>query len=143
MIQLMSRAGNFSCARAGEFHGPRLPAAATPSAVRPALCRKPRRSTGELLLIPCSCWLREPSLREPSLREPSLREPWRATIRSVRRGQPDPEALLERISIQEVCQCDVLRHKPGGMDQDALVVALAAPFRARDQLLDFGMELFA
>src|SRR3979490_2581379 len=133
MIQLMSRAGNFSCARAGEFHGPRLPAPATPSAVRPALCRNPRRSTRELLLIPCSCWLREPSLREP----------WRATIRSVRRGQPDPEALLERISIQEVCQCDVLRHNPGGMDQDALIVALPARLLARDQFLDFGMELFA
>src|SRR6476646_9274618 len=126
MIQLMSRAGNFSSALAEDAHGARLPAAATPIAVSPALRRKRRRSTRKLLLIPCSCWLSEPS---------------RVTIRSVRRGQPDAEALLERISIQEVCQCDVLRHKPGGVDQDALIIALAALLPARNQLLDLRVKL--
>src|SRR3954451_13899667 len=128
MIQLMSRAGNFSSAVADEAHGPRPPAADAPRTVRPALRRNPRRSTRELLLIPCSCRLREPS---------------RVTIRSVRRGQPDPEALLERIPIQEVCQCNVLRDKARGVDQDALIVALPALLRADDQLLDLRMELLA
>src|SRR5499427_3016072 len=58
-------------------------------------------------------------------------------------GQPGPETLVERISIQEVCQRDVLRDEAGGMDQNPLVIALAALLRARYQLVDLAMELRA
>src|ERR1043166_6258414 len=37
----------------------------------------------------------------------------------------------------------VLRYQPGRMDQNALVVALAARLGAGDQLLDLGVQLFA
>src|SRR2546430_267093 len=58
-------------------------------------------------------------------------------------GQPRPETLVERISIQEVCQRDVLRYKAGSMDQNSLVIALAALLLARYQLVDLAMELLA
>src|SRR5215472_483196 len=56
-------------------------------------------------------------------------------------GQPRPETLVERISIQKVCQRDVLRDETGGMDQNSLVIALAALLLARYQVVDLAMEL--
>ena len=67
-------------------------------------------------------------------RHDPLSAPWAARC---------PRPFLERIPIQEVCQCNVLRHKARGVDQDALIVALPALLRADDQLLDFRVELLA
>src|SRR5215831_5646172 len=58
-------------------------------------------------------------------------------------GQPCPETLVERISIQEVCQRDVLRDETGGVDQNSLVIALATLLLARYQLVDLAVELLA
>src|SRR5262249_17747166 len=117
MIQLTSREGKTSCARTETPGTPRPPAAAAPSARRPALRKTSRPPIPELSLIPRSS--------------------------SLRPGQPQPHAPFERISIQEVCQCDVLRHKPRRMDQDALIVTLAARFRTGDELLDLGVQRVA
>src|SRR5712691_11472271 len=117
MIQLMSRAGNFSCAEAPNG----APAAAAASAPLPALIRRSRRSIRELLLM---LMLPLRGRRAPSMR----------------RRQPDPQALVERMTIQEVCQRHVLRHKPGGVDQNPLVVALPALLCAGDQLVDFAVK---
>src|SRR6202171_4490483 len=128
MIQLTSRAGNFSCARANEPSCPTLPAAVTPSAAFPALTRKSRRSIHELpLMLVLLSDQRCPACSRPSMR----------------RRQPDPEAPVERIAIQEVCQRNVLRHKAGGMDQNPLVIALPTGLRARHQLVNFAVKLLA
>src|SRR5262249_4682167 len=58
-------------------------------------------------------------------------------------GQPRPETLVERISIQKVCQRDVLRDEASGMDQNSLVIALATLLLARYQVVDLAMELRA
>src|SRR5262245_41302539 len=58
-------------------------------------------------------------------------------------GQPRPETLVERISIQKVCQRDVLRDEAGGMDQNSLVIALATLLLAQYQVVDLAMELRA
>src|SRR5262245_39338639 len=110
MIQFTSREGKTSCARSETPGTPRPPAAAAPSARRPALRNTSRRPIRELPLISRSS--------------------------SLRPGQPQPHAPLECLLIQEVCQRDVLRHKPRRMDQDALIVALPARFRAGDELVD-------
>src|SRR5262249_17755605 len=117
MIQLTSRAGNFSCPCAPE---PRMVPAAKPTAALPAFIRTMRRSIPKLLLMPCS-----------------------GSTESVRRRQPNSQALFERTSIQEVCQRHVLRHKASGVDEDALIVVLAALLRAGDELVDLGVELVA
>src|SRR5215510_8054413 len=114
MIQLTSREGKTSCARTETPGTPRPPAAAAPSARRPALRKTSRRPIRELPFISRSS--------------------------SLRPGQPQPHAPFERISIQEVCQRDVLRHKPRGVDEDALIVALPARRRARDELVNFGVQ---
>src|SRR5262249_53012362 len=119
MIQLMSRAGNVSCARAADVNSPRLAAAATPSAAPPALRKKPRRSIRIVLLISSSL------------------------SSSARPRQPQAEPFVERTSIQKVCQRHVLRHETGGVDQNPLVVALAALLRARHQFMDLAMQLLA
>src|SRR5688572_17621221 len=61
----------------------------------------------------------------------------------MRRRQPNPESLLERITIQEMCQSDVLRDKPGRMNEYALIVALASLLLTGRQLMDFCVELLA
>src|SRR5215470_510137 len=115
MIQPTSRAGNFSSPNAAE---PSMPPAAKPSAALPALVRTMRRSIPDLLLMPKLL-----------------------STKSMRRRQPNPQALFERTAVQEVCQRHVLRHKPGGVDEDALIIALAALFRAGHELVDFAVEL--
>src|SRR5262252_10348782 len=114
MIQLTSRAGNFSCPRAPE---PRTVPAAKPTTALPAFIRTMRRSIPKLLLMPRS-----------------------GSTESMRRRQPNPQPLLERMPIQEVCQRHILRHKPGGVDEDALIVTLAAHLRACDELVDLGIQ---
>src|SRR6266540_4787764 len=61
----------------------------------------------------------------------------------ARRRQPDAAAFLERAAIEEMRQRDVLRDQAGGVDQDALVVALAALLLSGHHLVDLGMELLA
>src|SRR6516164_3405303 len=125
MIQLMSRAGNLSCARAGRLNCATLPAAATPSAAPPALRKKhaDRSATCQ------SCGAPSAGPRCASC--------------AACPGQPCSETLVERTSIQEVCQCDVLRHEARGVNQNPLVVALAALLLARYQLVDLAIKLFA
>src|SRR5262249_46367505 len=69
-------------------------------------------------------------------------------LRSSRRGgqaswQPKAQALLERASIQEVGERDVLRDDPRGVDENSLLIAFAAFLRARDQFVDLGIKLLA
>src|SRR5258705_12622140 len=128
MIQLMSRAGNFSCARAEEGNCPTLAPAAAPSAAAPALPKKPRRSIRSLLMSPSSLL----SLAGPGCARSS------ACL-----GQPHPQALVERSSIQEVCQRDILRYQAGGVDQNPLVIALPAFLLARNQLVDLALKIVA
>src|SRR5262249_57104559 len=83
----------------------------------------------------------------------STRGPWNnrpneisLSLRSSRRRgqvfwQPKPQALLERASIQEVGERDVLRDEPRGVDENSLVIAFAAFLRVRDQFVDLGIKL--
>src|SRR6266849_10413459 len=145
MIQLTSRAGNFSSPRAAE---PSTLPAARPSAALPAFVRTMRRSIPDLLSIACSFSSRQlgwgAAQSGPSGGAPGSRfAPRGYAICSMRRRQPNPQALFERMPIQEVCQRHVLRHKPGGVDEDAFIVALTAHFRASDELVDLGVKPIA
>src|SRR5262245_39110983 len=139
MSQLMSRDGNLSCARDEE---PKAPAAVAPSAALPALTRKSRRSICQLspMLGPVSS--RASLVARMSEAKSGAPATWPGCrfahpgYNSMRRRQPDPEALVEGSTIQEVCQRHVLRHKAGCVDQDALVVALAPNLSARHQLVN-------
>src|SRR5262245_61878323 len=111
MIQLISRAGNFSCATAGE---------ASIAAPAPAPARNSRRSISVLLLLMVALL---------------------SQACSMGRRQPHSEALLQRTLIQKMCQRNVLRHQARGVDQDALVFALATSLSARNQFVDFRMQL--
>src|SRR6516164_11131951 len=125
MIQLMSRAGNFSCAQAGRLNCAMPPVAAAPSAAPPRCARNhaDRSATCQ-------------SCGAPSARP-------RCASFATCPGQPCSETLVERTSIQEVCQCDVLRHEAGGVNQNPLVVALPTFLLTRYQLVDLAIKLSA
>src|SRR5262245_53279829 len=60
-----------------------------------------------------------------------------------RRGQRNPQPLRERLLVDAPSDGDVVRDHPGGMDEDALVVALAARPEPGDHLADIGVQPFA
>src|SRR6516164_5590230 len=126
MIQLMSRPGNFSCAAAGR--GAMHAAAPTPNAAPPAFSRNSRRSIRSLFAI---------------LMLPLMSRALALASCSIRPGQPTPEPFFEGPSIQEMCQRHVLRHEPGGVNQNALVVALAAFLGSGNELVNLAVKLRA
>src|SRR5262245_23590491 len=123
MSQLMSRAGNFSCAAAG-WSATRRPAQ-TPSAAPPAFTRKSRRLVCGLLVM---------------LTLLLVRASWSA-VNGSGSGQPNPEPSFERTAIQEMCQRHVLRYESGGVNENPLFIALAPLLRAGDELVNFAVQL--
>src|SRR5262249_8475261 len=124
MIQLMSRAGNFSCALAGGLNGAMPPR------------RSAERGAGGVAqeTTPIDPQLAAHGvLLSPVPAAQATRVPWAAMSRD----------LVERVSIQEVCKRDVLRDETGGVDQNSLVIALATLLLARYQLVDLAVELLA
>src|SRR5215472_16381310 len=99
-----------------------------PSAAPPAFTRKSRRSIRSLFAI---------------LMLPLMSRALAFAGCSIRPGQPNPESLFERPSIQEMCQRHVLRHEPGGVNQNALVVVLAAFLGSGNELVNLAVKLRA